>query len=109
MTLQTIKNLDGQDEYVLIPVAVYRALKAEIEDELAGLEAQAARTDDYEPFDPTDYVQNPVALMRMRAGIRQTELARRLGVSQPYLSKVERMENVSEDLLGRVSKAIHRS
>lgn len=106
MTLQTIKSLDGQDEYVLIPVAVYRALKAEIEDELAGLEARAAQIDDYEPFDPADYVQNPVALMRMRAGIRQTELARRLGVSQPYLSKVERMEKVSDDLLARVREVL---
>lgn len=106
MTLQTIKSLDGRDEYVLLPVAVYHALKAEIEDELAGLEAQAAQADDYAPFDPADYVRNPVALMRLRAGIKQKELARRLGVSQPYLSKMEAAEKVSSELLARVEAAL---
>ena len=39
MTLQTIKSIDGKDEYVLLPMSVYTALREEIEDELAGIDA----------------------------------------------------------------------
>ena len=30
MTLQKIKSLDGKDEYVLLPIAIFRALRAQI-------------------------------------------------------------------------------
>jgi len=106
MTLQKIKGLNGKDEYILLPVAVYRALRDEIEEELAGLEAYADHKDDYVPFNPADYVKNPAALARLRAGIKQVELARRLGVSQAYLSKVERAEKVGGKLLSRIHAAL---
>jgi hypothetical protein len=35
MTLQKIKSIQGKDEYVLLPIAVYRALIDQIEKELA--------------------------------------------------------------------------
>lgn len=106
MTLQTIKSIDGKDEYVLLPVTVYKALKEEIEDELAGLEAAAEKGEEYVPFVLDDYVDNPVALARMKAHITQKELAQRLGVTQAYISKIERQEKITPQLLARVKAVI---
>lgn len=106
MRLQTIKSADGKDEYVLLPVAVYRALKNKIEDELAHRSPKGKSDDDYVPFVLEDYVQNPVALARIKAHLTQQELAERLGVSQAYISKVERQGKVTPSLLERVTKAM---
>lgn len=106
MTLQTIKSIDGKDEYVLLPVTVYKALKEKIENELAGLEAATRKGDGYVPFVLEDYVDNPAALARMKAHITQKELARRLGVTQAYVSKIERQGKVTPQLLARVEAAL---
>lgn len=106
MTLQTIKSIDGKDEYVLLPVTVYKALKEKIEDELAGLEAATEKGEEYIPFVLEDYVDNPAALARMKAHMTQKELARRLGVTQAYVSKIERQEKVTPQLLARVKAAL---
>lgn len=106
MRLQTIKSADGKDEYVLLPVAVYRALKGEIEDKLAHRSPRRKSNDDYVPFVLEDYVDNPVALARMKAHLTQQELAERLGISQAYISKIERQDKVTPALLDRVTKAI---
>jgi len=106
MRLQTIKSADGKDEYVLLPVAVYRALKGEIEDKLAHRSPKRKAADEYVPFVLEDYVDNPVALARMKAHLTQQELAERLGVSQAYISKIERQDKVTPALLERVVKAI---
>jgi ribosome-binding protein aMBF1 (putative translation factor) len=108
MNLQTIKSLDGKEEYVLVPIAVYRALKADIESKVAKLKkkpakAGGAKDGDYVPFVLEDYVENPVSLARIKAGLSQAELAERLGVTQAYISKVEAQEKVSAKLLQRVS------
>lgn len=106
MRLQTIKSADGKDEYVLLPVAVYRALKGEIEDKLAHRFPKGKAADEYVPFVLEDYVDNPVALARMKARLTQQDLAERLGVSQAYISKIERQDKVTPALLDRVAKAI---
>lgn len=106
MTLQTIKSIDGKDEYVLLPVTVYKALKEKIEDELAGLEAATEKGEEYVPFVLEDYVDNPAALARMKAHMTQKELARRLGVTQAYVSKIERQGKVTPQLLARVKAAL---
>lgn len=105
MKLQTIRSLNGEAEYVLVPFSVYQALKDEIEEEL-----QAQSDDnDYVPFELTDYVDNPVALARIRARITQQELAGRMGVSQAYVSKIEQRDRVTPQLLERVHQAMHTS
>ncbi|MHB0986812.1 MAG: helix-turn-helix domain-containing protein [Sulfuricella sp.] len=106
MTLQTIKSIDGKDEYVLLPVTVYKALKEEIEDELAGLEAATERGKKYVPFILEDYIDNPVALARMKAHMTQKELAERMGVTQAYISKIERQDKATPQLLARVKAAL---
>ena len=98
MTLQKIKSIQGKDEYVLLPIAVYRTLKDQIEKELAAYEADQDTEQTFEPFVLEDYVDNPVALARIKAGITQEQLAQRLGVSQAYISQIERRSNITNKM-----------
>jgi DNA-binding transcriptional regulator YiaG len=100
MTLQSIKSLNGQTEYVLLPFAVYKSLHKPIEAEIAKYNQKS--DDDYVAFDPADYVDNPVALARYKAGITQEELATRLRVSQAYVSKIEGQKKVSPKTMLKV-------
>ena len=106
MTLQKIKSIHGKDEYVLLPVAIYRALKDQIEKELAACATNQSSEQAYEPFILEDYVDNPVAFARIKAGITQEQLAQRLGVSQAYVSQLERRTHVTNKMLERVRIAI---
>ena len=100
MSVNIIKSLDGE-EYVLLPVRVYRALRNSIEKKLA--EKNDA---EYVPFELEDYVDNPVALERIKADMTQKELAQRMNVSQAYISKVERQDKVTIKLLEHIKKAL---
>lgn len=102
--VQVIRSLDGEPEYVLLPYDLYQALHIEIDRKLAA--RGGTRNDDYVPFQLEDYIENPVALARIRARVTQAELARRLGVSQAYVSKVERQDRVTAKLLARVTEAL---
>lgn len=104
--LQIIKSLQGEPEYVLIPFAVYRALREDIDDELAGLEALADKAGEAMPFRAEDYVSNPVALARIKARTTQTELATRMGVTQAYVSKLEAQTKVTVKTLEKVAMAL---
>ncbi len=105
MTLQKIKSIQGKGEYVLLPMAIYHALKDQIEKELAACEANQNDEQAYEPFVLEDYVDNPVALARIKAGITQEQLAQRLGVSQAYVSQIERRDTVTNKMLEQVHSA----
>ena len=85
---------------------LFESLRGEIEEALLGMDIDAGREEEYEPFDPVDYVQNPVALARMKAGVKRVELARRMEVSQAYITKLEHAEEVSESVLRRVRQAL---
>ncbi len=100
MSVNIIKSLDGE-EYVLLPVRVYRALRKSIEKKLSEKDDV-----DYIPFKLEDYVDNPVALARIKANLTQEELARRMNVSQAYISKVERQDKATLRLAERVKKAL---
>ena len=106
LNLQVIKSISGKPEFVLIPVAVYNALREQIEDEVAGLEAAAEKGGDYVPFALEDYVDSPLARARIKANITQKELAMRLGVTQAYISKVEHQAKVTPKLLAKVKAAL---
>ncbi len=81
---------------------IYKALREEIEEEAA----ESDSDDDYVPFDPEDYIDNPVALARIKAHMTQKELAKRMGVTQAYISKVESQGKVIAKVLEQVSKAL---
>lgn len=97
MNLQVIKSVTGEAEYVLLPVYAYERLKPHIDKILS---------EDYVPFIAEDYISNPVALARIKAGITQKELAGLLNVSQGYISKLESQQSVSPKALNNVINAI---
>lgn len=104
MTLQIIKSIDGKAEYVLLPFNVYSALRDKIEEVLK----KKYRNEDYIPFELTDYVDNPVALARINAGITQEELAKRMKVTQAYISKLETQDKVTAKVIKKVKEAIEK-
>jgi DNA-binding XRE family transcriptional regulator len=106
LNLQIIKSISGKPEFVLIPVAVYKALREQIEDEMAGLEVAADKDEDYVPFALEDYVDSPIALARIKANVTQKELAKRLGVTQAYISKIEHQAKVTPKLLAKIKAAL---
>lgn len=104
MNLQIIKSIDGKAEYVLLPIEIYQSLRVEIKEKLK----ETAPKLDYETFNPADYVDNPVALARIRANLTQEELAKRMKVSQAYISKLERQDKVGIKTLQKVKSALSR-
>jgi DNA-binding XRE family transcriptional regulator len=102
MSLQVIKSVDGKDEYVLLPIAVYHALRDQITDRVDQLKSKKQ----FVAFEPEDYIGNPVALTRIKAGITQGELARRMNVSQAYISKIETQQTLTAKILLKVKLAI---
>ena len=102
MNLQTIKSMDGKVEYILLPVAAYHALRRQITEQLK----HSQENEDYEVFDPSDYIDNPVALARIQAGITQEELAKLMNVTQAYVSKIENQGKVTPKMMQKVTKAI---
>ncbi|BCA96089.1 hypothetical protein TUM19329_24500 [Legionella antarctica] len=104
MNLQTIKSMDGKIEYVLLPVAAYHALRHQITEQLK----HPQENEDYEVFNPADYIDNPVALARIQAGITQEDLAKLMEVTQAYISKIENQDNVSVKLLNKTHEALRK-
>ncbi len=105
MTLQIIKSIDGKAEYVLLPFNIYNALRDEINEALK----KKHHSESYEPFELTDYVDNPVTLARINAGISQEELAKRMNVTQAYISKLEAQAKVTAKALKKVRVAIENA
>ncbi len=100
MNLQIIKSSNGQPEYVLLPVSVYKNLRHVIEKELK----KAPK--DYVTFDAKDYIDNPVALARIKAHVTQKELAKAMDVTQAYISKLENQDSVSQKILTKILKTL---
>ena len=92
----------GKPAFVVIPYDDYVAL--------SGARARRARgKDEFVPFVLSEYIQNPIRVMRVEAGLNQSQLAKRLGVSQGYVSRIEgRNFKVSDRLLSRAKAALHR-
>jgi len=99
MKLQVIKSVEGKTEYVLLPVGIYNELRLEIKEKMKS-------ASDYIVFDVADYVENPVALARINACMTQEELAKRMNVTQAYISKIECQDRVTAKLLKRVEDAL---
>ncbi len=103
MNLQTIKSIDGKTEYVLLPIHIYNTLTNSFKKKTKYVET------DYVSFDPADYVDNPVALARINAGLTQKELAKHLRVTQAYVSKIENQHNITPKLLKKIKDALAKS
>lgn len=107
---QVIKDLQGRDQFVVIPHTVYERLRERIDAELDAQRQSVAVTsavEDDGDFAATPF-RNPITLMRMRAGLKQKELAEALGITQAYVSKMENAETVSPRFIGKVRAALQR-
>ena len=61
---------------------------------------------EYLSFRLENYVDNPVVLARIKARLSQSGLAQCMGVSQAYISKIEKQAKVSAKLLAKVKAAL---
>ncbi|OGT45609.1 MAG: transcriptional regulator [Gammaproteobacteria bacterium RIFCSPHIGHO2_12_FULL_38_11] len=102
MNLQIIKSIDGKNEYVLLPVHIYDTLTHEFKKKIKYSE------NEYVLFDPADYVDNPIALARINAGITQRELAKIMRVSQAYISKIENQDKITPKLLKKIKDLLSK-
>lgn len=102
MTLQIIKSIDGKAEYVLLPFNIYNTLRDKIEEALKIKYSD----EDYLSFELSDYVDNPVAFARINSGMTQKELAKRMNVTQAYISKLEAQNKVTAKVLKKIKTAI---
>lgn len=101
MTVQIIKSATGQPEYALLPIRVYKALKKQIE-------AKLKEGQEYVPFELSDYIDNPVALLRIEQQKTQEQLAVAMNVSQAYISKLEKQSKVSAKVMAKVKAALEK-
>jgi|AP82_1055514.scaffolds.fasta_scaffold74942_2 hypothetical protein len=104
MSIQVIKKKQKAD-YVIIPYDEFIAYANE--DLIDAAYIQDILSDPVEgeimDFDFGDYVDNPVHLRRLKAGLTQKELAEKMGVTQAYVSKLEKSDSVSAKALKKVS------
>ncbi|HTY99962.1 MAG TPA: helix-turn-helix transcriptional regulator [Rhodocyclaceae bacterium] len=92
---------DGKPAFAVIPYAEYVALTVN------KAKRPKSKDDELVPFVVSDYISNPIRATRIEAGLTQKELAKRLNVTQGYVSKIEgRNFDVPTMLMDRVVKAI---
>ena len=75
--------MESKNEYVL---ALKEPIEAWLEDE-----------EEYSPFEPANYIENPVALARIKAHITREYLAQRL---------IEHSASVTDKMLARVKAVL---
>ena len=104
MSIQVVKKKQRVD-YVIIPYDEFITYANEGLIEAAYIQDILTNPVDGEimDFDFGNHVDNPVQLRRLRAGFTQKELAEKLGVTQAYVSKLERAQTVSAKALKKVN------
>lgn len=102
MTTKTQIIFDaGKPAFAVIPYDDYLALTVN------KARKPASSEDELVPFVLGEYIKNPIRAARVDSGLTQQELAKRLNVTQGYISKIEgRNFEVSELLTNRVNKAL---
>jgi DNA-binding XRE family transcriptional regulator len=91
----TKKN--GKPEWVVLPFAEYERLVEQLEmaQDVRDYDEAMRHIADGEEMAPSEVVdallegQNPLRVWRERRGLTQQELAKRAGISKPYLSQLE--------------------
>jgi len=109
MKIQVIKEND-QPKFAVVPWEIFVRFRDEIEDEVLAAEAKRVLADPVEgelvPFDVARYISNPVKAARIKAELSQEDLASRMGVSQAYVSKLEKARKVSPKVLHQIGVAL---
>lgn len=76
---------------------------------LVGGEPAQTSKNEFVPFVLSDYIKNPIRLKRIENGLNQRQLAKLLGVTQGYVSRIEsRNFTVTKELMGRITSVIGR-
>ncbi len=102
----------GQERAVIVPLETWKTLLErveEIEDERLYDEAVADK--DSSTIDHAEFCQqlgrSPLRYLRNRAGMTQTELARRTHLSQSYIAKVEASaKRPSESTIKKIAQVL---
>lgn len=104
MTTKTQIIFDaGKPAFAVIPYDEYLALT------INKAKQPESADDEFVPFVLGDYIKNPIRVVRVEAGLTQFELAKRLGVTQGYVSKIEgRNFQVSDSLMKRINEALRQ-
>ena len=92
MATQVIPDKDGKPLYALVPIKEYERLMALEEDREDIAAAEAAKEDETFPSEIVERLiegENRVRVWRQYRGLRQGELAARVGISQSHLSDIE--------------------
>lgn len=63
---------------------------------------------DYVTFNLADYVDNPVAFLRIKAGFTQAELASCMNVTQAYIEELENQDKVTDEVIKKVISALKK-
>ena len=109
MKIQIIRE-NSRPKFAVVPWEIFVRLQDEIEDLVLAAEAKRVLPDPVEgelvPFDITRYISNSVKAARIKAELSQEELALRMGVSQAYISKLEKARTISPKVLHQVAGAL---
>jgi ribosome-binding protein aMBF1 (putative translation factor) len=92
MATQVIRDKDGKPLYALVPIKEYERLMALDEKREDIATAEAAKDDETLPSEIVERLiegENRVRVWRQYRGLRQRELAERIGISQSHLSDIE--------------------
>ncbi len=96
---QVIYNND-KPVFVVLPYKDYLAM--------TGQQTLSPDKPEFVPFVLSEYIKNPIRLKRIEAGLNQKELAKLLGVTQGYISRIESRDfQVPSLLLEKVKTAIN--
>lgn len=99
MGTQYLYDKNGKPSFALIPYKQYLKLASV----LRSASKKVSDDDELIPFVLTDYIKNPIRVARIKAGMTQEQLSKKLGVTQGYISKIEaRNFVVSHSLLAKV-------
>ncbi len=92
MEPQLIRDRDGRPVYAVLPIDEYERLLEAAEDLEDAAAFEAARHEETFPAELVDRLhegENRVRLFREHRGLKQRELAARIGISQSHLSDIE--------------------
>ncbi|MCH7731556.1 MAG: helix-turn-helix transcriptional regulator [Candidatus Marinimicrobia bacterium] len=114
MNIQILKNNKGKPEFLVIPIEglevdydmAERELVEAVENAVDNLYADLVEDEPVVDFKLSDYIGNPVKIMRIEAGLTQKDLAVLLSCSQANVSQIENLEKVSEQMVSRVKSVV---
>lgn len=99
---QYFYDKNGRPAFVLVPYDKYLRLAR-----TQSVKERLKSETELVPFEVSDYIKNPIRVARVKAGLTQLQLAKRLKVTQGYVSKIEaRNFIVSESLMDKIATVL---